>query len=181
MNRRVILAGVLAGLTVFVWSAISHMVLPLGEIGVEPVPNASAVLPVLAENVKQNGLYLFPFEQDAAKWEEAYRTNPHGILVLTPAGAAPVFGKLLATEALSNIAGGILAAFLFVAAGLGAAGFVPKLAFGAALGGFASLAIDVSQWNWYGFPANYMAAQLVDAVIAWSLAALVMGLVLRRS
>jgi hypothetical protein len=180
MNPRVLLAGLLAGLTVFLWSAVSHMALPLGEIGVQAVPNADTVLPVLRSNVTANGLYLFPFETDARKWEEAYKTNPRGILVLTPPGQPIGFGRLLATEAVTNIAGGILAAFLFVAAGLGAAGIGPKLAFGAALGGFASLAIDFSYWNWYGFPSNYLAAQLVDAVVGWSLAAVVLGLVLKR-
>jgi len=180
MNRRVIVAGILAGLTVFVWSAVSHMALPLGEIGVQPIPNESAMMATFDQNVKAKGLYFFPFEQDAAKWDESYRRNPHGILVLTPAGQPMNFGRLLATEALTNVAAGILAAFLFVAAGLGAAGIGPRLAFGAALGGFASLTIDFSYWNWYGFPTDYLAAQLVDAVIAWSLAALVLGLVLRR-
>ena len=63
MNRRVILAGVLAGLTVWVWSAISHMALPLGEIGVQPLPNEAAMLESIDESVKANGLYFFPFEQ----------------------------------------------------------------------------------------------------------------------
>lgn len=180
MNGRVILAGALAGLTVFVWSAISHMALPLGEIGVQPIPNEAALMKTFNENFQANGLYFFPFEQDAAKWDEAYRKNPHGILALTPAGKPMSFPKLLLTEAATNIAAGILAAFLFVAAGLGAAGIGPRIAFGAALGGFASLTIDFSYWNWYGFPTDYLAAQLVDAVIAWSLAAVVLGLVLRR-
>ena len=50
-----------------------------------------------------------------------------------------------------------------------------RVAFGAALGAFASLAIDFSYWNWYGFPSAYLAAQMVDQVVAWALAALVAG------
>ena len=179
MNGRVIVAGILAGLTVFFWSFISHMALPLGEIGVQQIPDQGAVMAALSENVKSAGLYYYPFDRDMAQHDAMLKTNPHGILVYTPPGPVS-FGKLLATEALSNVAGGILAAFLFVAAGLGAAGIGPRLAFGAALGGFATLAIDVSYWNWYGFPSNYLAAQLIDSVISWSLAALVLGLALRR-
>lgn len=180
MNGRIVGAGVLAGLVVFAWSAISHMALPLGEMGVSALPAAEAVQPVLNSNVPQGGLYYFPWEKDPAKQEEALRANARGILVLTPATEPFSFGKLLATEAATNIAGGIFAAFLFAAAGLGTAGIGRQLAFGATLGGFASLAIDFSYWNWYGFPLNYVAAQLVDAVVAWSLAALVMGLVLKN-
>jgi hypothetical protein len=180
MNRRVILAGLLAGLTVFTWTIVSDMALGLVKIGVQPLPNESAVLSALDQNVKANGLYRFPFEEDPEKWDEAYRTNPRGILVLTPPGQPMNFGKLVATAVLTNVAGGILAAFLFVAAGLGAAGIGPRIAFGAALGGFASLAIDFPYWNWYGFPTNYLAAQLVNSILAWSFAAIVLGFVLRR-
>lgn len=180
MNGRIVGAGVLAGLVVFVWGAISHMVLPLGEMGVSPLPAAEAVQPVLNSSVPQGGLYYFPWEEDPAKQEEAMRANARGILVLTPTTQPFSFPRLLAVEGATNIAGGILAAFLFAAAGLAGASIGSKLAFGATLGGFASLAIDFSYWNWYGFPTNYLAAQLADAIIAWSLASLVIGLVLRK-
>ena len=39
--------------------------------------------------------------------------------------------------------------------------------------------IEGTGWE-YGFPSDYLAAQLVDSVVAWSLAALVLGLVLRK-
>lgn len=179
MNGRIIMAGVLAGVIVFVWGMTAHMALAIGEIGVKPLPAAESVLPVLKDKVTTGGLYLFPWEEDEAKWEESYKSNPRGILVVTPAALPFSFGKLLATEAATNIAGGIFAAFLFVAAGLGSAGIGRKLAFGASLGAFASLAIDFSYWNWYGFPTDYLASQLFDSIVAWSLAALVLGWVLR--
>ena len=95
---------------------------------------------------------------------------------MTPAAGQPFgFGRRLVTEATIDVAGGILAAFLAVAAGLGGATLGRRLAFGAALGAFASLAIDFSYWNWYGFPSDYLAAQLVTAIVGWSLAALVLG------
>src|SRR5262245_40826142 len=108
MNRRAILAGVLAGLTVFFWSFLSHMALPLGEIGVRQLPNQSAVMAALSENVKTAGFYYYPFDKDMAQHDALLKTNPHGVLVYTPPGEVS-FGKLLATEALSNVAGGILA------------------------------------------------------------------------
>ena len=45
----------------FIWSAIAHMVLPLGEAGVREIPNETAVLSALQGNIaEQAGLYLFP-------------------------------------------------------------------------------------------------------------------------
>lgn len=175
MNARVVVAGLLAGLTIFVWEFVAHTVLPLGQVGVRPIPQQEQVLQTVAANVKEHHLYLFPWEEDSAKSEEAYRANPSGILVVTPAGRPFGFGRRLANEAAIDVVGGILAAFLAVAAGLGGASIGRRLAFGATLGAFASLAIEFSYWNWYGFPSDYVAAQLVTAVVGWSLAAIVLG------
>jgi hypothetical protein len=181
MKARVVVAGVLAGLVVFAWGAVSHMALPLGEIGVAPLPNQEQVLGALEQNLGGRKLHPFPWYEDPARLEEAYRTRPHGIVAFTPAEAPFSMGRALAFEALSNVVCGVLAAFLFAAMAPALATVGTRLAFGALLGAFASLGIDFSYWNWYGFPSEYLAAQLVDQIVAWSLAALVLGWRLGKS
>ena len=40
MSTRVLLAGILGGIAMFVWTAIAHMfIAPLGEAGVREIPN----------------------------------------------------------------------------------------------------------------------------------------------
>ncbi|MGH9381677.1 MAG: hypothetical protein ACRD2Z_13840 [Thermoanaerobaculia bacterium] len=175
MNARVVVAGVLAGIVVFVWGAISHMVLPLGEVGVGPLPAQETVLDVLADHVDERRIYIYPWFEDEARQQQAWADYPHGILALSPPTGPFSFGRALVMEGASNIVGGILAAFLFVAMGPAVAGWGRRVIFGAVLGCFATVAIDLSYWNWYGFPTEYLAAQLVDSIIAWSLAALVIG------
>ena len=41
---RILLAGVLGGIVMFVWTSIAHMALPLGEAGIGEILNESAVL-----------------------------------------------------------------------------------------------------------------------------------------
>ena len=41
---RILPGGVLAGIAMFVWTSIAHMALPLGEAGMNEIPNDSAVL-----------------------------------------------------------------------------------------------------------------------------------------
>ena len=41
---RILLAGILGGIAMFVWTSIAHMALPLGEAGINEIPNESAVL-----------------------------------------------------------------------------------------------------------------------------------------
>lgn len=175
MKARVVVAGVLAGLVVFVWGAISHMALPIGEIGVAPLPGQEKLLPVLTQDLTQRKIHVFPWYEDEARHLEAYRTQAHGILAVSPPGAPFSMGRALAFEGLSNAVCGVLAAFLFAAMAPALATLGTRLAFGAVLGAFASMGIDFSYWNWYGFPTEYLAAQLADQIVAWSLASLVLG------
>ncbi len=178
MRTRVVVAGVLAGLTVFVWNFISHELLPLGEAGVSALPDQATVLDGLAAGVPEAGFYFFPYETDPVKMKEAFRTRPRGILAITPASEPFDFGRSVAIEATTSVLAGLLAAFVLAA--VGPIGWGRRLAFGAALGAFASLSIDFSYWNWYGFPSEYLASQLCDQVVGWSLAALVAGWWLSR-
>ena len=58
---RILLAGVLAGIAMFVWTSIAHMALPLGEAGINEIPNESAVLSAMQSSIGDNaGLYIFP-------------------------------------------------------------------------------------------------------------------------
>jgi hypothetical protein len=44
MAKRIVLAAVLAGMTLFAWQSISHLVVGLGEVGIREIPNEDAVL-----------------------------------------------------------------------------------------------------------------------------------------
>ena len=41
---RILIAGILGGIVMFIWTSIAHMALPLGEAGINEIPNESAVL-----------------------------------------------------------------------------------------------------------------------------------------
>jgi hypothetical protein len=63
---RILLAGVLAGIAMFVWTSIAHMALPLGEAGINEIPNESAVLSAMQSSMGDNaGLYIFPHPRGA--------------------------------------------------------------------------------------------------------------------
>jgi hypothetical protein len=58
---RVLVAGILGGIVMFVWTSIAHMALPLGEAGIDEIPNESAVLGAMQSNIgDKTGLYIFP-------------------------------------------------------------------------------------------------------------------------
>jgi hypothetical protein len=194
MNKgRLLLAGLLAGIVVFVWGALSHMVLSLGESAIKTMPNETAVLSNLNQNIKEPGFYLYPggmeeaqkatpAEQEALtkKYEETYKTQPHGILILTPpSGTMYSFPKLLVNELLSNILSGLIAACLLSLAIGSLPSFLGRVLFITTLGFFSTLAIDLSYWNWYGFPTKYLISSFADNTIGWALAGVVLAAMIK--
>ena len=52
----VLLAGVLGAIAMFVWTAIAHMLLPLGEAGVSEIPKDEDVIAALKSSAgKKSG------------------------------------------------------------------------------------------------------------------------------
>ena len=110
MAKRVVIAGILGGLTMFVWLFVAHEFLPLGELGVGEIANEGPVLSAMQSSIPQAGLFLFPgmglgpnptmAQRNAAMpaYMKKYEQSPHGILVYHPPSGAFDFGAALARE-----------------------------------------------------------------------------------
>src|ERR1041385_9328977 len=96
---KILLAGVLGGILMFIWTSIAHMLLPLGEAGIGEIPNESAVLNPMINNIgNKTGLYIFPGfgfgpnptreqrNQAMKDMDEKLANNPSGILMYHPPG-----------------------------------------------------------------------------------------------
>jgi len=58
---RIILAGLLGAIILFVWTSIAHMATPLGNIGFSKMSNEQPVLDAMKKGVgPKAGLYFFP-------------------------------------------------------------------------------------------------------------------------
>jgi hypothetical protein len=190
-TTKILLAGVLGGIAMFIWSSIAHMVLPLGEAGIRELPNEQATLSAMKANLgEKSGLYLFPGlgvgdnptrqqkSEAMTHMEERMATNPSGLLMYYPAGARPLsMGKLLTIEFLTEVLESILAVFLLAQTRIFS--FGGRVGFIFVVGIVAAIATNISYWNWYGFPsiytAGYMTTQIVGFLCAGLIAALVVG------
>jgi len=190
-TTKILLAGVLGGIAMFIWSSIAHMVLPLGEAGIRELPNEQATLSAMKANLgEKSGLYLFPGlgvgdnptrqqkSEAMTHMEERMATNPSGLLMYYPAGARPLsMGKLLTIEFLTEVLESILAVFLLAQTRIFS--FGGRVGFIFVVGILAAIATNISYWNWYGFPsiytAGYMTTQIVGFLCAGLIAALVLG------
>ena len=157
-------AGIVAGIALFIWSFLSHMVLGLGEAGMSGLATDSPVLMQLQQGLAQPGFYVFPFERDQLKMEHAYATRPHGVLIYTPSNGRPFqFAVHLIIQFVVSLVCGWIAAWIIFAAG--PMSFSQRLCIVTAMGLFTGVIVFMPFWNWYGMPLGYTLAQLVEHLI----------------
>ena len=125
----------------FIWTSIAHMALPLGEAGIDEIPNESTVLAAMQSSMgEKTGLYIFPGlgvgknatreekSQAMKKMQQRIAANPSGILMYHPPGRQFAFGKSLAVEFSTEVLQAILVIWLLaqtrIASFAGRVGFV---------------------------------------------------------
>jgi hypothetical protein len=191
-TTKIFLAGVLGAVAMFVWTAIAHMALPLGEAGVQNTMDDETLLTALKANVKdKDGLYTYPsmgLGPDAthAQMSEAMKTfpaklekNPSGFFLYHPAGSRPMnMGKFLTIEFVTELCEALLAVWLLAQTGI--VTFGGRLGFVTAAGIMAAIATNVSYWNWWGFPMVYTASYMFIQIVGFFLVGLVAALMFRR-
>jgi hypothetical protein len=188
---KILLAGILGGIVMFVWTSIAHMVLPLGETGIREIPNESSVLTAMQSNIgDQTGLYIFPgpgVSKNASREEkneamkhmaEKVAANPSGILMYHPPGRPFAFGKWLGVEFATELLQAILVVFLLGQTHI--ASFSGRVGFALIAGILAAITTNVSYWNWYGFPGVYTVSYMCIEIVGFVLVGVVAALMLRR-
>lgn len=171
---RLLCAAIVGGLVVFVWGYIAHTMLPTSHAGMRPLPDEDAMIEVMQGSLKERAVYPFPWlspdhptPEEMAKWEEAYKLGPRGLIVFDPTGDAAMSPKALGTEFLSSAIAALIAAII---AGSMRATFYGRVIMIACMGVFSWLVIDVSYWNWYRFSDGVTMTGLIDSGVGWLLA-----------
>jgi hypothetical protein len=192
MTKRVLLAGLLGGFAMFLWSGLAHNVLPLGEVGVQEIPNESGVLAAMHGSMREtSGLYLFPGtgagpnasrqqKREAMKnYQAKLDTNPSGLVIYNPPGSRVLSPRLLVTEFLTELIEALIVVFLLAQTRLST--FASRVGFVLLAGILAAITTNMSYWNWYGFPGNYTAAYMFVEIVGYLVVGVVAALVLGKS
>ncbi len=191
MAKRILLAGVLGGLAMFIWASIAHMVVPLGSTGVREIPNEANVLGAMQSSLGQtSGLYIFPglgagsnpttAQRNAAMKDYGPKlaANPSGLLIYHPPGAKGITGGKLGLEFLTEVVETLLAVLLLAQTRLES--YAGKVGFIVLVGIIAALATNIPYWNWYGYPGNYTAAYMTTQIVGYLSAGLVAAAVMKN-
>src|SRR5437660_8450446 len=189
MSTRILLAGILGGVVMFIWNFVAHDLLPLGEMGVRIMTNEDAVTGALQTNLGDtSGFYIFPSggltpgaagEQKKAamqKAEEQMAAGPAGVLIYRPKRVFN-FPKRLIIQFATDVAEALLAVFLLAQTSI--TGFGGKVGFVLMAGILAAITTNVPYANWYGFPKDFTLGQMLTQIIGFLLVGIVAGLMMR--
>ncbi|MBI3677972.1 MAG: hypothetical protein HY243_15290 [Proteobacteria bacterium] len=173
---RILIAGLLGAIAMFVWTSIAHTVTPLGYTGLSQMPNEQAVLNTMHQSIgDKEALYFFPWVDPKdpnamTKEVDLRKLNPSGMLLYRPPLATPDrMAPLMVKEFLKELAQTLIAAFVVAAM---AAGFANRVIAVTLIGVSAGLATNASYWIWYRFPLDYTLAQITIEVVGAFLAGL---------
>ena len=170
--KRIVIAGLLAGLAMFVWEFVAHTFTPLGEMGLSTLPNEAAVRAALAGQLgNADGLFIFP----AMEMGQTPAPGPWGLLLYHPQFAFS--WSVLGWEALVELAMGLALALLVALAN--APSFGRRMALALLVGVSAAIAVSPSYTIWFGFPDAYTLAQMIVAIGDYVVGGLVVAAMLK--
>jgi len=175
---RIILAGIVGGIAMFVMMSIAHLS-PVSQIGFSQMTNDGPALQALQKATgNKRGLYIFPAvdtkaKDFMAKMDAAMKVEPFGIMAYQPPGASGISAKLLITEFLVEVAQSLIAAVLLSFAVLAA--YRSRVGFVMLVGLVSVITTNLSYWNWYAFPTSYTLANMGIELASFLAAALVIA------
>ena len=179
---RILIAALIGGIVMFIWGAVAHMALGLGNPGIRPPAHDDVVLASLHAGLgDEAGVYILPWLDPKAMHDEAAvkaygakaSTSPYAWVVFLPHGEDLTrIGRHLVSLWVSD---SLAACVLAVLMGVPGLGFGRRLGLAGAAAVFAWLSTMVPYWNWYRFPTGFTAAALAEQLIGWLLAGAAMA------
>jgi hypothetical protein len=187
---RLVLSTVLGAIVFFVWGALAWTVLQIHSDTIHDINNEQAVMQVLKDAIPEPGMYWFPAfpeghdtatgeEREAMmeQWSQLHRDGPIGLMNFHPHGFEPMAPMVFATGFGLNLLMALIASLLLIAAGLRM--YLMRVVFVASIGLVIGIAAHMTYWNYMHFPLDYSLMMVLDNVVGWSLAGLVMAACVR--
>ena len=184
---RIIVAGVLGSILYFIWGMATWTAIPLHMPTLAGLPDESAVTAALKDQDLDSGVYVSPWSDNAEDWSDAdsdwmknHISGPLYSIYYQKNGAAPMNAGVMFGGFVIDLLAALLAATLLSGAASGCCRSYPKrVGFVSGLGVFVGLVGHASYWNWMHFPAGYTLAFIIDNVVGWTLAGLVIAAIVR--
>jgi hypothetical protein len=172
---RILLAGLLGAIAMYVWSTIAHVATPLGTAGISTLPDEQVTMNAVAASMgEEHGFYLFPDMRPGSPGAgNPVKEGPFGLLVYRPRVSYALNPANLITEFATELAEAMIAALLLSWVAL--TGYAARVGFVTLVGVVGAITTNVPYWNWYGFPINYTLVYSLIEVVGYVAAGLVIA------
>jgi hypothetical protein len=162
---------------------MAWMALPLHTPTIAGLPNETEVTAILKGQNLNTGVYTAPmWESDAdmsdaeSKFYQNHLAGPVYSIYYQRDGMVPMGPKVLMMGLVIDFLAALLVAMLLAAAASGCCkSYGYRVGFVVGMGMFTALIGHVSYWNWMNFPLDYTVAFVIDNVVGWTLAGLVIA------
>lgn len=185
MSTRFILAGVLAGLAMFVWGAISHTAIPWHDATYCTFRDEDLVAEILMHEAPNSGIYVAPMagalernlspEERQKAQEQAWDKSAQGPNVFmsfrregTSGMALPMILDFLVLVLVSFV-------MLWVLRTVPNLTFSGKVLFVVIAGTVGVALVQLEQWVWWSFSTGYVLVNIVDNAIRWAIGGVVLA------
>ena len=168
-------AGILGGIIVFLWGAISWMVLPWHMTTLHSFSDEKAVADVILSNTPQSGMYILPM---MGAQQETTVQKPFLFASIVTEGIPYSMAIPMIIGLIMQIITAILIAWMLTkTSGLS---YVERVGFVVIFALAAGIVTYGMSWNWYGFSTDYTLIAFADLLIGWFFAGLVLAKLCKR-
>lgn len=168
--------GVVAGIVLFIWSALSWMVLPWHKTTLNSFKDEKALVEVIKANVTKSGIYFLPMKE--MEVTEQKSASPLVFASVHLEGMPASMAKPMIIGLIGQIIAAMLVGWLLLCtSGLS---YLQRVGFVLIFAIAGSIIADLPNWNWFAFDTNYTLVLAADMLIGWFLAGLVLAKFCKR-
>lgn len=183
--KKILIASLAGGLTAFLWGFISWSAIGLSHSYTHEFSNEDAILAAMADGADGPGYYIVPGVRDGAgemreteDWTARAEEGPYAQVYLQSDGFHFNPAVALPRGLLIEILASLLIVWI-VTTGGPSWSFVQRWKPALAMGLFAGLTGPMVNWNFMNAPTDWSVFLVLDGLITWGLAGLVIAAVLK--
>ncbi len=188
MIKKLVVASLLGGVVLFIWSALSWMVFGLQEANLNSFADEDAITEAIRAQAPAPGMYIlpgYPEHRPGASAEEIriaeevmrerMMQGPHVFASIRLAGTDSLTPFLVRGFIINVISVFFVALLVWKIRSIS---FTGKVAFTVVFAIAATAAIHLQYWNWWSFSTGYITTSIIDMSIGWFLVGVVLGIVI---
>ena len=178
---RIVVAGFLGAIMLFLWGFFSWAILPLHKTTIHTLSNEDIIVAAFKAGNLETGTYMVPGmagESEASKkaHSEKMKSGPIAMIHYSTNGYEEVDVMYMLRGFLIEFLAAMMAASLLGKLSWSLASkFGARVRFVLMLGIFLAIATRLSDWAWLGYPAGFTISLIIDDIIGWALAGLVIA------